>query len=91
MKEEACSRVSYRGHAMGELRAGRTVFGPYTPDRGDNRLGFNKYLALYFSFGLDLCVPGAARNGRPRAITEMLMTSPGAAPARGDACQAETR
>lgn len=59
MNEEACSRVRQRGgHVTGELRAGRTLFGPYTPKRDDNPLGFYTYLAPCFCFGPGLCVWG---------------------------------
>jgi hypothetical protein len=56
----ACGAVllcmAYRGHVTGQLRAGRTLSGPYTPNRDDNPLGFYAYLALYLCFGIGLCV-----------------------------------
>jgi hypothetical protein len=50
--------LAYRGYKAGEVRAGNSLWRPYTPNRWDNPIAFHFYLTLYFVGGLALCVWG---------------------------------
>jgi hypothetical protein len=50
--------VAFRGHRLGELRAGSAGFKPYTPSRRDNPLAFHFFLVLYLCAGFALLVWG---------------------------------
>ncbi len=50
--------VAFRGHQLGELRAGSAGFKPYTPSRHANPLAFHFFLVLYLCAGFALLVWG---------------------------------
>jgi hypothetical protein len=50
--------LAYQGYRKGEIRAGSSLWKPYTPTREDNPLAFHFFILLYTASGFAMLIWG---------------------------------